>query len=136
MIAATGGLAPISPLASPAARSADGADLAQNRLQRLAAGSTRTAALEPSDPNAEVKQVFQEFVAGTFYQQMLKSLRKMHGQPAYLHGGQGEQVFREHLDQEIASSLAKEHGGSLAEPLFDAFAAKQLGARLRAASAS
>ena len=75
-------------------------------------------------PSPELRQTFQDFVAGTFYQQMLRTLRKTQGEAAYFHGGQAEQVFQGQLDQQIAEDLAREHGAAFAEPLFNSFAAR------------
>lgn len=70
----------------------------------------------------ETRQAFQKFVAGTFYKQMLKSLRQTQGQPAYFHGGQAEEVFRGQMDQEVAEQLAETRGATFSDSLFDAFA--------------
>jgi len=72
-------------------------------------------------PQSEVEPVFQAFVAGTCYCEMLKSLHAMHDKPAYLHGGQAEELFQSQLDQVIAGQMAKEHGAALVGPLFEAF---------------
>jgi Rod binding domain-containing protein len=74
-----------------------------------------------ADANLEVKEKFQEFVAGTFYSQMLKSLHKTHDKPAYFHGGQTEEIFQSHLDQQVASDLAKNNGAGFSDSLFEAF---------------
>jgi Rod binding domain-containing protein len=71
--------------------------------------------------DAALKQAFTDFVAGTFYQTMMKSLRKLHDKPAYLHGGQAEEFFQAQLDQTVAADLARQHGDRLAEPLWSAF---------------
>lgn len=75
-------------------------------------------------PSPELRQTFQDFVAGTFYQQMLRTLRKTQGEPAYFHGGQAEQIFQGQLDQQIAEELARDHGAAFAEPLFNSFASR------------
>ncbi len=75
-------------------------------------------------PSPELRQTFQDFVAGTFYQQMLQTLRKTQSQAAYFHGGQAEQIFQGQLDQQIAEDLARDHGAAFAEPLFNNFAAR------------
>ncbi len=80
------------------------------------------AAGKPKEEQAELKEAFRDFTAGTVFKQMLKSLRKMHDKPAYLHGGQGEETFRALLDEKVAESLAESHGGAIADPLFAAFA--------------
>ncbi|QDU79138.1 hypothetical protein Pla110_08430 [Polystyrenella longa] len=70
----------------------------------------------------EMKTVFQEFVAGTFYSTMLKSMHAMHDKPAFMHGGQAEEMFQNQLDQHITRDLAAEHGEDLVAPLLPAFA--------------
>lgn len=75
----------------------------------------------PDESLLELKQTFQDFVAGTFYKEMFKSLRKTHDKPAYLYGGQAEEMFQNQLDQQVAEDLASEHGGSFSDDLFEAF---------------
>jgi Rod binding domain-containing protein len=77
---------------------------------------------KPNAGSLEVRQAFQDFVAGTFYQQMLKSLRKGHSKPEYFHGGSAEEIFQSQLDQQVAEDLAKQHGAAFADPMFEAFA--------------
>ena len=93
--------------------------------------STINTAQMPSAkaPNeqAEVRQAFQEFVSGTFFRQMIKSLRRAQGEPAYFHGGQAERIFQGQFDEQIADDLAEKHGGALAEPLFQAFESQRTG---------
>ncbi|MCH8830573.1 MAG: rod-binding protein [Planctomycetes bacterium] len=84
--------------------------------------------LHSAKAEGELREVFQKFVAGTFYGLMFKAMRKMQGRAAYFHGGQAEEMFQSRMDQEVSDSLAKEHGASLAEPLFQVFSA-QLRAR-------
>lgn len=65
---------------------------------------------------------FQEFVAGSFYKLMLKSLRSAQKPPKYFNGGQAEKVFQGQFDQQIADTMAKKNGHSIAGPLYPAFA--------------
>jgi Rod binding domain-containing protein len=71
---------------------------------------------------AALEERFQEFVAGTFYNQMLKALREGQKPPRYLHGGQAEEIFQSHLDQGISELMARQHGAHLAAPLYAQFA--------------
>ena len=71
---------------------------------------------------SDVQQAFQDFVAGTFYRQMLQALRKTQNKPAYFHGGMAEDIFQGYFDQTVSEQLAREHGAALAGPLFTAFA--------------
>lgn len=67
------------------------------------------------------RDAFQEFVAGTFFQQMFKSLRETQDKPKYFNGGQAEEIFQSQLDQQLSTELAKKHGGALAGSLYDPF---------------
>ena len=69
----------------------------------------------------ELKEAFQDFVAGTFYKQMFKSLRSGQNKPAYFHGGQAEEMFQAQLDQQISEDLAKGQGSAFSDTLFSAF---------------
>jgi Rod binding domain-containing protein len=77
----------------------------------------------PGNPedNDKLRTAFQDFTAGTVFKQMLKSLRKLHAEPAYFHGGQAEETFRNLLDERVAEDLATSHGRAISEPLFQAF---------------
>jgi hypothetical protein len=80
-----------------------------------------------SKSDGELKKVFTEFAAGTFYKEMLGSLRKGAGKPAYFDGSYAEDVFRAEMDRHIADNLASEHGEAFAGPLYDNFARQVLG---------
>jgi Rod binding domain-containing protein len=82
----------------------------------------------------ELRQAFQEFVAGTFYRQMLSAMRKTHGEAAYLHGGQAERIFQGQLDQQVAEDMAQRHGAALSGSLFEAFQQQFTGRRLAPAA--
>ena len=70
----------------------------------------------------EMRKSFNEFLGETFYGQMLSSLRKTIGKPAYFDGGRAEEIFRGQLDQVIAQDLAGSLPQSFAGPMFDLFA--------------
>lgn len=65
----------------------------------------------------ELKQAFGQFVGETFFGQMLSSMRKTVGEPAYFHGGMAERQFQARLDQQIAQDMAAS-GGGFADDLF------------------
>lgn len=69
----------------------------------------------------ELKETFQGFVGETFFQMMLKSMHSMHGKPAYLHGGQAEEIFQSQLDQRMASDLAQNSGAVFSNNLYEQF---------------
>ncbi len=83
-----------------------------------------SSAKNTGKPDA-TKEAFQQFVGETFFQMMLKSMRSMHDKPAYMHGGQAEDMFQGQLDQQIAGDLAHNSGGSFSEDLYQLFDLQQ-----------
>jgi hypothetical protein len=69
----------------------------------------------------ELRKAFEDFVGQTFYSQMLSSMRKTVGKPAYFHGGQGEEIFRGQLDQVLAEKLSDASADKFAGPMYDLF---------------
>lgn len=70
---------------------------------------------------SEVKDKFQDFVAGTFFKQMMKAMRSSQKKPAYFHGGQAEDMFKGQMDDIMTSNLAKSHGAAISDPLFKVY---------------
>lgn len=85
-----------------------------NSISPIAANSS---ASEPSPQQTK----FQEAVGGILFGEMLKSLRKGVGKPAYIHGGQGEDMFQAQMDQIVAENMAKSHGGALVRDLYQRY---------------
>lgn len=83
----------------------------------------------PPKGQLAVREKFQDFVGGTFYKEMLKSLRAGQRPSKYLNGGQAEKIFQSHMDQQIAEDLAHQYAGHLAGPLFDSYARQSLANR-------
>src|SRR5690349_6544352 len=74
-----------------------------------------------SAKEGELRKQFDTFVGESFYGQMLSSMRKTVGKPAYFHGGQAEEVFRGQLDQMLASKLSNASVHNFTGPIFDLF---------------
>jgi len=72
---------------------------------------------EPS----ELRTAFDSFVGEVFYGQMLKAMRETTGKPAYFHGGRGEEVFREQLDQTLAQEMTEAGAHTFTGPMFELF---------------
>lgn len=70
----------------------------------------------------KLRETFDQFVGETFYGQMLSSMRKTVGKPAYFHGGRGEEVFQGQLDQMLSEQLAKASAADFTGPMFELFA--------------
>lgn len=94
------------------------------QLPQLKMMESQAKAESKSGMDDSAKQVFQEFVAGTFYQQMLKALRSSEEEVPYIGGGQAEKLFRGQLDMQIASDLAQSHGETLSSSLYESFASR------------
>ena len=67
------------------------------------------------------REVFDQFVGETFFGQMLASMRKSVGKPAYFHGGRAEEVFQGQLDQVLGEHLSKASEGSFSGPMYELF---------------
>ncbi len=105
------------PAFSPVQSSMNSARLAAD--SREVSGSHLLA--QSSSDTDKMKSTFQDFTAGTFYKEMMKSLRKMHNKPAYMYGGHAEEIFQGQMDQQVAENLAHTKGSQIAEPLFQGF---------------
>ena len=57
----------------------------------------------------------------TFFGQMLKSMRKTVGKPAYFHGGRAEEIFTQQLDQVLAEKLSEASADKLSGPMYELF---------------
>lgn len=89
----------------------------------IAPAPTAASPVPPSLPTAgsqpELRKAFDAFVGETFFGQMLKSMRKTVGKPAYFHGGRGEEVFTQQLDQVLAQKLSETSADKLAGPMYE-----------------
>ncbi|QDT40854.1 flagellar rod assembly protein/muramidase FlgJ [Gimesia alba] len=93
-----------------------------NQTSLLSEATSAPSTLDQAKKKSpELKEAFQDFVAGTFYKQMFKSLRSAQNKPAYFHGGQAEEMFQAQLDQQISEDLAKGQGSAFSDTLFSAF---------------
>jgi flagellar protein FlgJ len=85
---------------------------------------SQAVAAPPPPPQADslkMREAFDQFVGETFYGQMLSSMRKTLGKPAYFHGGRAEEIFQGQLDQVIGEQLAKASAESFTGPMFELF---------------
>ena len=115
----------IAPVTDPAAS-------AEAFLSGLS-GPGGVASRAPAKGQMAIREKFQDFVGGTFYKEMLKSLRAAQRPSKYINGGQAEKIFQGQMDQQIAEDLARQYGGHLADPLFESYARQSLGGASRPA---
>lgn len=75
----------------------------------------------PSGGSDELKKVFTEFVGQSLFGQMLSAMRKTVDKPAYLHGGQTEEIFQQQLDQHLVQEITTASADRFADPMFELF---------------
>jgi Rod binding domain-containing protein len=82
-----------------------------------------SVAANPNSSRETLQRTFQESVGGLIFGEMLKSMWSTVGEPAYIHGGQAEKMFRAELNRELSTQFASQNGGDMVRELFDRFAA-------------
>jgi peptidoglycan hydrolase FlgJ len=92
---------------------------------RVATASLQPPVRTPPKPAAgaqpELREAFDSFVGETLFGQMLKSMRKTVGKPAYFYGGRAEEVFTQQLDQKIAEKLSHSGAQKFSQPMYELF---------------
>jgi peptidoglycan hydrolase FlgJ len=87
--------------------------------RRLTAEGAKLEAGKPKDQ--ELRETFDTFVGEAFFGQMLSSMRKTVGKPAYFHGGRAEEMFTERLDQVLSEEITKSSASQVSGPMFELF---------------
>lgn len=84
---------------------------------------------DPTWGSEELRDKFNDFVAGSFFKSMLESMRKTVGKSQLIHGGRAEEIFRAQLDNTLVERMANQSGGGFSEKLFEQFVLLQQGAQ-------
>ena len=87
---------------------------------RLTLPATDAADVEQAK-DAE-REAFHDFVGQTFFSQMLSTMRKSVGKPAYFHGGRAEEIFQNQLDQVLAEDFSEKTEDRFSQPMYELFA--------------
>lgn len=69
----------------------------------------------------ELREAFQDFVGQSFFSQVLSEMRKSVGKPAYFHGGMGEEMFQQQLDQILVERMSEASSEQFSQPMYDLF---------------
>lgn len=85
-------------------------------------GVGRAQANAKAAESSELRETFDKFVGEVFFGQMMESMRKTVGKPAYMHGGRGEEVFQKQLDQVFSEEMTKASASQFTGPMFELFA--------------
>jgi Rod binding domain-containing protein len=88
--------------------------------------STLTPSNSPKPPDGKEKDqklraTFEDFVGQTLFGEMLKSMRRTQRKPAYFHGGRGEEIFQQQLDQVLTEKLSHASADKIAGPMYELF---------------
>lgn len=97
---------------------------ARSRMQVpdcLAAIPTSAEGTTQAAPDPMLREVFRDFVAQTLFSEMLRSMRKTLGKPAYFHGGRAEEVFQTELDRILVEKAARQSGDRFSDKMFELF---------------
>ena len=73
--------------------------------------------LEKQDQESQLRKVAEDFEA-VFIAQMMKQMRSTIHKEEMMHGGAGEDVFTEMMDQEMAQKMAKRGSAGIADMLY------------------
>jgi Rod binding domain-containing protein len=87
----------------------------------LSQPSAKTNAIDNAKNDQELRSAFDTMVGETFYSQMLKQMRKTVDKSSLFHGGRGEEVFEQQLDQLMARKMSDANASSLTGPMYDLF---------------
>lgn len=89
-------------------------------IRASCSGESRGASTGSTN-DSELREVFRDFVGQTLFAQMLRSMRRTLGRPAYFHGGRFEEVFQAELDRIIVEKAARKDGENFADHMFELF---------------
>jgi flagellar protein FlgJ len=85
------------------------------------AGRAKNAAAAAAPENPQLRKAFDAFVGETFFGQLLQSMRKTVGKPAYFNGGRAEEIFQQQLDQALAQKVSQQSADKFSGPMFELF---------------
>ena len=71
----------------------------------------------------ELKQAFTDFVGQTFFGELMKQMRATLDKPAFFHGGMGEDIFQQQLDQIMVEKISDNSASKFSDPMYHLFMA-------------
>lgn len=99
--------------------------------QKSFAAALQSASPTDADDKAEdkeekLKKSFSKFVGQTLFGQLMSTMRKSVGEPAYMHGGRAEEIFQSQMDQLLVERISDASSDRLVEPMYELFKANQV----------
>lgn len=95
--------------------------------QKSASAAGAAASLAGNAPSAaagddsKLRETFTASLGQTFYGQMLKAMRQTVGKSKYFHGGRGEEIFQQQLDQLVVEKMSRTSASAMVDPMFEQF---------------
>lgn len=89
----------------------------QGRAVETAAGQDAAT----GEPSSELREAFDSFVGQSFYGMLMKTMRQSLNKSPYFHGGRGEEVFQQQLDQVLVERMSEASAESFTGPMFELF---------------
>jgi hypothetical protein len=90
-------------------------------LQPPGAGPQPPAPTLGGKDSPELREAFQDFVGQSLFGQLLSEMRNSVGKPAYFHGGMGEEMFQQQLDQVLVERISEASAKTLSQPMYELF---------------
>ncbi len=73
----------------------------------------------------ELHEAFTDFVGQTFYGELMKQMRATLDKPAFFHGGMGEDIFQQQLDQIMVERMSDTSARTLSDPMYELLMARR-----------
>ena len=89
--------------------------------QPLLADAEHLLAEQQKHQSPKLRQAFDDFVGQTFFSHLLKAMRQTVDRPAYVHGGQAEDIFQQQLDQLLLEKVTNTSASTFTDPMFELF---------------
>ena len=66
----------------------------------------------------ELREAFSDFVGQTFFGELIKQMRATLNNPAFFHGGMGEDIFQSQLDQHLVERMSETSAKTFSDPMY------------------
>ena len=92
----------------------------KSQQEQVALSPAQQEALNKAEEReTEFRETFAQFVGQTFFGQLMASMRKTVGKSELFHGGRGEEIFQQQMDQIFVERMSESTADQLANPMYD-----------------
>jgi len=96
-----------------------------NQTLNLEPGTLNSARRRGGRDTPELHEAFTDFVGQTFYGELMKQMRATLDKPTFFHGGMGEDIFQQQLDQIIVERMSDTSARTLSDPMYELLMARR-----------